>query len=151
MRDPLDTHNDPFEAFNAEARRQGRAERVGFTTTPMAVRKLFGVLRPAAENPEPLEEARERLTRVEHRMAVELFCYSLGGPAAQDCEDLPAAPPAELDDPLPLPAFPAARQAFEAARRNPWRAAVRPRPMAVTPLARYDRPWTPDPEILFDV
>jgi len=105
MKDPLDQRLDPYQRFNEEAAAQGSRNQFNWRTKPMEVRRLFGPLRAKSKNPAGLQEAYDKLTRIEKRLEEDMLFYWVDESQTSSEAELPE--PAWMgDNPLPVPDLP---------------------------------------------
>ena len=82
MKDPLDSREDAYRKLNDEAARQGRPGRVSPASKHMDVLHFYGRLKARTADPAGLLDAHTRLTRVEKRLAEDMFFYMVEEKAA---------------------------------------------------------------------
>lgn len=77
MKDPLDMREDAYQRFNEEAKEQGKPLRLSPSSRRGDIVRVFGQLQIKAKNRAGLQQAFDRLTRVEQRAMEDIFFYSV--------------------------------------------------------------------------
>ncbi|MCI0488154.1 MAG: hypothetical protein L0229_16320 [Blastocatellia bacterium] len=149
MKDPLDDRDDPYQRFNDEARKQGKSAQVSLETGPMEIRRLFPSLRPRAANPGLLQEARERLTKPDRRMEVDIYFYSV---TESVMPDQPLPEPSWDWELVPLPelSLDADLMCMVTGGEEKMLEPVRFRTVSLSSLTRYDEVFAPSLNVTFD-
>ena len=145
MKDPLDIREDPYQCFNEEVvQSQEKRPQVSFRTKPMEVRRLFGPLRVRAKDPARLQEAYDKLTRVERRLEEDILFYWI--PEDLATTDAPVEPQPLWTLPISLPEV-SVETTLVQLPTDETNGVVQPvgfREIVLSPLNRYDAtelPW----------
>jgi hypothetical protein len=151
MKDPLDVRKDPYQRFNEEAEAQGKPPQASRQTKPMDVRRLYGPLRASSKNPAGLQEAYDKLTRVEKRLEEDILFYWVeehdmlaGGQLAE--------PAWQWDQSVPAPdlAIDGSFLRIVTGMEDQFLEPLRFRPIALRTFTRYDEVHLPPRGITFE-
>ena len=151
MKDPLDPRNDAYQQLNDEAQRQGKPVRATLESKPRDIKlNSFGPLRGRAKDPAALLDALDRLTKVDQRLAEDICFYWVGESA-----ELDGPLPEPFWDPnqqVPLPEVPIEADFVRAVTgaESRFLAPIEFRSIAISPLRKYDEPYSPVLEVIFD-
>lgn len=148
MKDPLDTREDAYQRFNEEAKEQGKELRLSPTSRRGDIVRVFGQLQIKAKNRGGLQEAYDRLTRVDRRALEDILFYSVEE-VRSDGQPLPM-PAWDGDQEMALPDIDLAGL-IEMSSED-WQAAVPLdfREIVVSPIGRYEEPFVPPIEVEFE-
>jgi hypothetical protein len=148
MKDPLDTREDAYQRFNQEAKAQGKPVQVSPASRRADFTRAYGQLQIKCKNRPALQDAYDRLTKVDRRLAEDIYFYWVGDdrPAG---EALPE-PAWEGDQEVPLPELAVDGLLAVGAGEQDLTAPLEFRSMTITHSNRYDEAYVPASEVSFE-
>jgi hypothetical protein len=148
MKDPLDTRDDAYRRFNEEAKQQRKALNLSPASPRGEILNAFRQLQIRTKNRKALQEAYDRLTRVDQRMMEDIYYYNVDAGAAGE-EALPE-PSVEVNQQLPLPSMQVEALLQRTAAEADLAAPLEFWPVSIAASNRYDETESPSLEVKFE-